>query len=222
VDDAAGGRPAANPLSHGRASLADRGGWTCGRFTCPRPRARRVAAAVSTGTILVVTGAFLARGLEVVEALTIVLGVGVVRGWRSTLIGAGAAGIALEILVAALGPALSSIPIGTLRLVVGALLLAFGLQWLPKAILRSSGYKELHDEEETFQSERVQAATARDDRRADWTGIPSRSLQGRPTRRTRGRLHRDRLRQRPGQLGLARIAATCHPPACTELAERFS
>jgi uncharacterized membrane protein len=125
---------------------------------------------VSTGTILVVAGAFLASAVEMVEALTIVLGVGVVRGWRSTLIGAVAAGVVLGILVAALGPALRSIPIGTLRLVVGALLLAFGLQWLRKAILRSSGHKELHDEEETFQSERVQAAAARNDRRAglDW------------------------------------------------------
>jgi len=125
---------------------------------------------VSTGTILVVAGAFLASAVEMVEAMTIVLGVGVVRGWRSTLIGAAAAGIVLGILVAALGPALGSIPIGTLRLVVGALLLAFGLQWLRKAILRSSGYKELHDEEATFHSERVQAAAARDDRRAglDW------------------------------------------------------
>jgi uncharacterized membrane protein len=125
---------------------------------------------VSTGTTLVVAGAFLASAVEMVEALTIVLGVGVVRGWRSTLIGTGAAGIVLGILVAALGPALGSIPIGTLRLVVGALLLTFGLQWLRKAILRSSGHKELHDEEETFRSERAQAAAAGDDRRAglDW------------------------------------------------------
>ena len=105
-----------------------------------------------------------------VEALTIVLGVGVVRGWRSTLIGVGAAGILLGILVAAVGPALGSIPIGTLRLVVGALLLAFGLQWLRKAILRSSGYKGLHDEDEAFRAERAQAAEAGDERRAglDW------------------------------------------------------
>jgi len=125
---------------------------------------------VSTSTILVVAGAFLASAVEMVEALTIVLGVGVVRGWRSTLIGAGAAGIVLGILVAALGPALGSIPIATLRLVVGALLLAFGLQWLRKAILRSSGFKDLHDEEAAFQSERAQAAAAGDDQRAglDW------------------------------------------------------
>jgi uncharacterized membrane protein len=125
---------------------------------------------VSTGTILVVAGAFLASAVEMVEALTIVLGVGVVRGWRSTLIGAGAALAVLGILVAALGPALGSIPIETLRLVVGALLLAFGLQWLRKAILRSSGYKALHDEDEAFRTEREQAAAAGREERAglDW------------------------------------------------------
>jgi len=125
---------------------------------------------VSTGTILVVAGAFLASAVEMVEALTIVLGVGVVRGWRSPLIGAGAALIVLGALVAALGPALSSIPIDTLRLVVGALLLAFGLQWLRKAILRSSGYKELHDEDEAFRAEQRQAAAAGHEQRAglDW------------------------------------------------------
>ena len=103
---------------------------------------------------------FLASGVEAVEALTIVLGVGVVRGWRSTLIGAGAACLVLAVLVAALGPALGSIPIDALRLVVGALLLAFGLQWLRKAILRSSGYKALHDEGEAYREERERAAAA--------------------------------------------------------------
>jgi uncharacterized membrane protein len=123
-----------------------------------------------TGTILSALGAFLASGVEMVEALTIVLGVGVVRGWRSTLIGVGAAGIVLAGLIAALGPALGSIPIETLRLVVGALLLAFGLQWLRKAILRSSGYKALHDEEEAFRVERERAAAAGEEQRAglDW------------------------------------------------------
>jgi uncharacterized membrane protein len=105
-----------------------------------------------------------------VEALTIVLGVGVVRGWRSTLIGVGAAVVALAALVAALGPALRLLPIGTLRLVVGSLLLAFGLQWLRKAILRSSGYVALHDEDKAFRREREQAASAGEERRAglDW------------------------------------------------------
>src|SRR5207302_7322863 len=87
-------------------------------------------------------------------ALTIVLAVGVVRGWRSTLTGVGAAAVVLALFVVALGPALKLIPIDTLRFVVGALLLAFGLQWLRKAILRASGYKPLHDEGEAFARER--------------------------------------------------------------------
>jgi len=125
---------------------------------------------MSTSAVLIGLGAFLASAVEMVEALTIVLGVGVVRGWRSTLIGVGAAVVALGALVAALGPALRLLPIGTLRLVVGALLLAFGLQWLRKAILRSSGYVALHDEDKAFRREREQAASAGDERRAglDW------------------------------------------------------
>jgi len=126
--------------------------------------------AVSTSEILVFLGAFLASAVEMVEALTIVLGVGIVRGWRSTLIGAGSALVVLGILVAALGPALRSIPIGDLRFVVGALLLAFGLQWLRKAILRSSGYKALHDEDEAYREQQQEAADATDEQRAglDW------------------------------------------------------
>jgi uncharacterized membrane protein len=123
-----------------------------------------------TGTILLGLGVFLASAVEAVEALTIVLGVGVVRGWRSTLIGVGAALIVLAALIAVLGPALGRIPIGGLRLVVGALLLVFGLQWLRKAILRASGYKALHDEDEAFREERERAAAAGVDQRrgVDW------------------------------------------------------
>ena len=150
-----------------------------------------------TATILVGLGAFLACAVEMVEALTIVLGVGTVRGWRSTLIGVGAAAVVLAVLIAALGPALQQIPIDDLRLLVGGLLLVFGLQWLRKAILRS---------------QRLQAAARRG------RGIPARAgrgrggrrraagrarlvllyrlLQGRPARRTGGRLHRDQLRKR--------------------------
>ena len=108
-----------------------------------------------------------------VEALTIVLGVGVVRGWRSTLVGVGAAVIVLAALVAALGPALRGVPIDTLRLVVGALLLVFGLQWLRKAILRASGYIALHDEEESFRVERERAEIAGAGQRAglDWYSL---------------------------------------------------
>ena len=101
---------------------------------------------------------FLASGVEAVEALTIVLAVGVVRGWRSPLIGVGIAALVLGVIVAVLGPALRLIPIDTLRLVVGALLLVFGLQWLRKAILRSGGYKALHDEGVAFAAEREQAS----------------------------------------------------------------
>src|SRR5262245_7219223 len=123
-----------------------------------------------SGTVLLGLGAFLASAVEAVESLTIVLGVGVVRGWRSTLIGVGAALLVLAGLIAILGPALSRIPIGGLRLVVGSLLLVFGLQWLRKAILRSSGYKALHDEDEAFREERERAAAAGVEERGglDW------------------------------------------------------
>jgi uncharacterized membrane protein len=113
-----------------------------------------------THDIVLFAATFLASAVEAVEALTIVLAVGVVRGWRSTLIGVGAASLVLAAVVAALGPALQHIPIETLRFVVGALLLAFGLQWLRKAILRASGYKPLHDEAEAFSREREQAGSA--------------------------------------------------------------
>jgi uncharacterized membrane protein len=117
-----------------------------------------------------VASAFLASAVEMVEALTIVLAVGVTRDWRSTLSGVGAATVALAAIVAALGPALTLIPIDTLRLVVGFLLLVFGLQWLRKAILRASGYKALHDEEEAFAREAAEARAAAGERRAglDW------------------------------------------------------
>jgi len=97
--------------------------------------------------------AFLASAVEMVEALTIVLAVGLTRGWRSALIGTGAALLVLALVVLAFGPALGRIPLETLRLVVGALLLVFGVQWWRKAILRSSGFKALHDEDATFLEE---------------------------------------------------------------------
>jgi uncharacterized membrane protein len=95
---------------------------------------------------------------------------GVTRGWRSTLVGAGAATLALAAIVAALGPALTVIPIEVLRLVVGALLLVFGLQWLRKAILRASGWRAVRDENAVFARERAEAANAPHVERAglDW------------------------------------------------------
>ncbi len=99
---------------------------------------------------LLVLSVFLASIVEGVEALTIVLAVGTTRGWRSTWYGVGAAVLTLAAFVALLGPALTSIPINTLRVVIGTLLLIFGLQWLRKAILRASGFKALHDEDAIF------------------------------------------------------------------------
>jgi uncharacterized membrane protein len=113
-----------------------------------------------SSNVLLFLGTFLASAVEAVEALTIVLAVGVVRGWRSTLLGVGAAAVVLAAIVAALGPALRLIPISTLRLAVGALLLTFGLQWLRKAILRAGGYKSLHDEAAAFASGRAEAGSA--------------------------------------------------------------
>jgi uncharacterized membrane protein len=109
-----------------------------------------------SGAFLVLAS-FLASGVEGVEALTIVLAVGVTRGWRSTLVGVGSAVIVLAVIAAILGPALTLIPIDALRLVVGALLLVFGLQWLRKAILRASGYKDTHDEAAIYARERAAA-----------------------------------------------------------------
>ena len=120
--------------------------------------------------VLLFLTTFVASAVEAVEALTIVLAVGVVRGWRSTLIGVGAAAILLAAIVAVLGPALRLIPIDTLRFVVGALLLAFGLQWLRKAILRASGYKPLHDEAAAFarESAGAESASPATPKRLDW------------------------------------------------------
>jgi uncharacterized membrane protein len=100
---------------------------------------------------------FLACAVEAVEALTIVLAVGTVRSWRSSLYGVGAAALVLAALIAALGPALSAVPIGALRVIVGGLLLVFGLQWLRKAILRAAGLKALHDELGNFAEETERA-----------------------------------------------------------------
>jgi len=121
-------------------------------------------------SVLLVLATFLASGVEFVEALTIVLAAGVSRGWRSALVGVGAATLSLAALVAVFGPALTLIPIGVLRFVVGALLLVFGLQWLRKAILRASGYKALHDEEAAFGRELSAARAAAPVTRAglDW------------------------------------------------------
>jgi uncharacterized membrane protein len=103
---------------------------------------------------------FLACAVEAVEALTIVLAVGTTRSWSSAMSGVGAATLALAAIVMALGPALTSLPIDVLRVVVGCLLLIFGLQWLRKAVLRSAGLKAKHDELEIYSEEREAARAA--------------------------------------------------------------
>jgi Ca2+/H+ antiporter, TMEM165/GDT1 family len=97
-----------------------------------------------------IVASFLASLVECVEALTVVLAVGSVRGWRSALVGSATAIAILLLLIATLGRALTRIPLQTLQLVIGALLLLFGLRWLRKAILRSAGLIPIHDEEAAF------------------------------------------------------------------------
>jgi Ca2+/H+ antiporter, TMEM165/GDT1 family len=119
----------------------------------------------------VVAATLLASGVEFVEALTIVLAMGTTRGWRSTWVGVGAALAALAVVTAVAGYALQSwLPEALLQLVVGTLLLIFGLQWLRKAILRSAGLKALHDEDQTFREEVEAARAAGGERRLglDW------------------------------------------------------
>jgi uncharacterized membrane protein len=119
-----------------------------------------------------VAAAFLASLVEFIEALTVVLAVGVVRGWRPALLGTGLGLAVLFLLVIALGPALARIPLGVVQLAVGTLLLLFGLRWLRKAILRAAGIVALHDEAAAFAAEttllRQAGATGGD---WDWVAI---------------------------------------------------
>jgi uncharacterized membrane protein len=102
----------------------------------------------TTSTLILVLAVFGASAVEMVEALTIVVAAGVSRGWRSALEGAASAIVVLAVLVGVVGvPLIHYVPIATLRVVVGALLLVLGLSWLRKAILRASGHKAPHDED---------------------------------------------------------------------------
>jgi uncharacterized membrane protein len=117
-----------------------------------------------------VTAAFLASLVEVVEAFTIVLAVATVRGWRPALIGT-AAGLALLcVLVAAFGPLIGLVPLAALQLVIGVLLLLFGMRWLRKAILRAGGRLSFRDEAGAYQreTETLRSTVAPDGRRLDW------------------------------------------------------
>jgi uncharacterized membrane protein len=103
---------------------------------------------------------FLACAVEAVEALTIVMAVGFARGWSSSLAGVGAAVLALALIVAASGTALSALPLDDVRLLIGVVLLALGVQWLRKAVLRAAGLKALHDEQAAFESQSAAARQA--------------------------------------------------------------
>jgi uncharacterized membrane protein len=111
------------------------------------------------GTVILAT--FLASLVECVEALTIVLAVGTTRGWRSALTGAGAGALVLTALTLAAGPALQRIPLTSLQLVIGVLLLLFGMRWLGKAILRAGGVIGLHDESAIYAQETAALARSR-------------------------------------------------------------
>jgi uncharacterized membrane protein len=116
------------------------------------------------------TTAFLASLVEAVEALTIVLAVATVRGWRPAGLGAFAGLLVLALIVVALGPLLDRVPLHLLQLAIGILLLLFGMRWLRKAILRSAGVIPLHDEATTFAAEtaELREQARRNEARLDW------------------------------------------------------
>jgi uncharacterized membrane protein len=121
-----------------------------------------------------ITAAFLASFVEVVEAFTIMLAVGVTQGWRPAFIGAGIAAAVLAALVLLLGPLLSLVPLHGLQFFVGMLLILFGMRWLRKAILRSSGILALHDETKAFAAETDALQRQANQRRANYlAGVTS-------------------------------------------------
>lgn len=123
-----------------------------------------------------ITAAFLASLVEAVEALTIVLAVAAVRGWRPAGLGALSGLAVLALIVIALGPVLSLIPLHVLQLAIGVLLLLFGMRWLRKAILRAAGYIPLHDETAAFANEtaQLQEQARKHEQRLDWlAGVAS-------------------------------------------------
>jgi len=132
-----------------------------------------------------VTTAFLSSLVEAVEALTIVLAVASVRGWRPAALGA-LAGLALLLLiVVALGPILNRVPLHALQLVIGVLLLLFGMRWLRKAILRAGGVIALHDEGIAFATETEELRVSASARNATRLAGRASQLQGSGARRAR-------------------------------------
>jgi len=122
-------------------------------------------------TVGLVTAVFIASVVECVEAFTIVLAMGLTRGWKSTIVGSVLALVVLGLVVAITGASLRTvISQSLLKLVVGFLLLVFGLQWLRKSILRSSGLKTVNDQASIFRREQNNAREAADEERLglDW------------------------------------------------------
>ena len=115
-----------------------------------------------------VIASFLASFVEFVEALTIVLAVWTVRGWKTAIAGAAAGTLLLVLVVLLFGPLLRWVPIDVLRLAIGLLLLLFGMRWLRKAILRSAGIVALHDESTAFKEETMSLTKTRG---LTWHGI---------------------------------------------------
>jgi Ca2+/H+ antiporter, TMEM165/GDT1 family len=138
------------------------------------PALHVTSVSVSADTAGLVVSVFLASAVEFVEALTIVLAMGVTRGWRSALAGVGGAVAALAAITVVAGYALAEwFPEALLQLIVGTLLLIFGLQWLRKAVLRAAGLKAQRDEDEAYREEVEAGRGAGADTRLglDWFGF---------------------------------------------------
>ena len=161
-------------------------------------------------TIISVAGAsFAASFVEAVEALTIVLAVGLARGWRPALTGAAAALVALALIVAILGPLMSVVPLRALQFVVGVLTLLFGLRWLRKAILRAVGIIALHDEDAAFAARdaRTEPKPGGGERTGSTGSRGLTAFKAVLLGRDRGRVHRHRRGAGRGLLGLASAGA---------------
>lgn len=129
---------------------------------------------MTTSAVILVLATFLASVVEAVEALTVVLAVGRHAWLAHALDRCRQATLALAAVIAIFGPALTRIPIDVLRLIIGTLLLIFGLQWLRKAMLRASGYKALRDEEALYAQEIAEARGAARRSAPGWIDIPLR------------------------------------------------
>jgi uncharacterized membrane protein len=121
-----------------------------------------------TTIVSTITASFLGSFVEVVEAFTIVLAVGISQSWRPAFIGTGLALLFLVALVAVFGPLLALVPLHLLQFAVGVLLILFGLRWLRKAILRATGFIALHDEQKAFSAETEALKRRAAERRADY------------------------------------------------------